>query len=96
MPKLLRRMKKDTEPVNTIKIRKLQHLGHTMRNKSRYSILQAVFQGKIYGKSGRGRRRTSWLARSKGMVWKELIGVVSSRDRRREALLEWSPTLGVG
>jgi len=54
-------MKKDTELINTIIIRKLQYLGHIMRNKSRYSILQAILQGKIYGKRGPGRRRKSWL-----------------------------------
>uniref|UniRef100_A0A8D8SH15 Craniofacial development protein 2 n=1 Tax=Cacopsylla melanoneura TaxID=428564 RepID=A0A8D8SH15_9HEMI len=58
---VLRRMKKDLEIMNTIKVRKLQYLGHIMRNESRYTLLQSIMQGKIFGKRGPGRRRTSWL-----------------------------------
>jgi hypothetical protein len=58
---VLRRMKNDTELVNTIKIRKLQYLGHITRNESRYTIVQAILQGKMYGKRGPGRRRKSWF-----------------------------------
>lgn len=58
---VLRRMNKQKEIVNTIKIRKLQYLGHIMRNDSRYSLLQTIIQGKIDGRRGPGRRRISWL-----------------------------------
>lgn len=44
-----------------IKKRKLEYLGHVMRNKDRYSLLQTIIQGKILGRRGPGRRRISWL-----------------------------------
>ncbi|CAG9839537.1 unnamed protein product [Diabrotica balteata] len=58
---VLRRMNKDREVLTTIKSRKLQFFGHIIRNESRYALLQATLQGKIFGKRGPGRRRTSWL-----------------------------------
>jgi Reverse transcriptase (RNA-dependent DNA polymerase) len=58
---VLQRMKKDQEIVYTIKRRKLEYLGHVMRNQDRYSLLQSIMQGKIKGKRGPGRRRVSWL-----------------------------------
>lgn len=58
---VLRRMKKNREILTTIKARKLQYLGHIMRNESRYALLQNILQGKIFGRRGPGRRRTSWL-----------------------------------
>jgi len=39
-------MNKDIELVNIIKIRKLQYLGHIMRNESRYAILSSHFARK--------------------------------------------------
>uniref|UniRef100_A0A8D8RKM6 Uncharacterized protein n=1 Tax=Cacopsylla melanoneura TaxID=428564 RepID=A0A8D8RKM6_9HEMI len=57
---VLRRMNKDREVMITIKVRKLQYFGHIMRNESRYTLLQAILQGKIFGKRGPG-RRTPWL-----------------------------------
>ncbi|KAI5708046.1 hypothetical protein M8J77_015361 [Diaphorina citri] len=58
---VLRRMKKERELMNIIKVRKLQYLGHIMRNDNKYTLLQLIIQGKIEGKRGRGRRRISWL-----------------------------------
>jgi len=58
---VLRRMNKNTELINTFKVRKLQYLGHIMRNEKNYSILQFIVQGKIFGKRGPVRRRISWL-----------------------------------
>lgn len=59
---VLRRMNKETEIIKTVKSRKLQYLGHIMRNEKRYILLQQILQGKINSKRGPGRRRTSWLA----------------------------------
>uniref|UniRef100_A0A8D8QRW3 Uncharacterized protein n=1 Tax=Cacopsylla melanoneura TaxID=428564 RepID=A0A8D8QRW3_9HEMI len=58
---VLRRMKKSQELMNIIKTRKLNYLGHIMRNESKYSLLQLIRQGKIDGRRGPGRRRISWL-----------------------------------
>lgn len=57
---VLRKMKKEKEVLNTIKIRKLQYLGHVMRGE-KYVLLQIIIQGKIVGKRSIGRRRISWL-----------------------------------
>jgi hypothetical protein len=76
-------MKKDTELVNIIKIRKLQYLGHIMRNESKYTILQAILQGKIYGKRGPGKRRKSWLHNLRewyGKSSSELFRVATDRE----------------
>lgn len=58
---VLRRMNKTTELIYTIKSRKLQYLGHIMRNENRYGLLQQILQGKVNGRRGPGRRRISWL-----------------------------------
>ncbi|KAL1446308.1 hypothetical protein WDU94_012325 [Cyamophila willieti] len=58
---VLRQMKKSRELMNIIKTRKLNYLGHIMRNESKYSLLQLIMQGKIDGRRGPGRRRISWL-----------------------------------
>uniref|UniRef100_A0A8D8Q4X5 Craniofacial development protein 2 n=1 Tax=Cacopsylla melanoneura TaxID=428564 RepID=A0A8D8Q4X5_9HEMI len=58
---VLRRMGKKRELMSIVKIRKLQYLGHLMRNNSKYALLQVIMQGKVEGKRGRGRRRISWL-----------------------------------
>lgn len=57
---VLRRMGKEKEILQTIQVRKIQYLGHIMRN-SKYQLLQVIMQGKIQGRRSRGRRRTSWL-----------------------------------
>lgn len=57
---VMRRMKKEREIINTMKIRKLQYLGHVMRGE-RYRFLQEIMQGKIQGQRSQGRRRISWL-----------------------------------
>ncbi|GJQ78502.1 hypothetical protein Trydic_g11617 [Trypoxylus dichotomus] len=58
---VLRAMKKDLELMNTIKPRKLEYLGHIMRNEERYGLLQTVLQGKIYARRRPRRHRISWL-----------------------------------
>lgn len=58
---VLRRMGKDCDILNTVKGRKLEYLGHVMRNENRYGLLQLILQGKVYGRRGPGRRRISWL-----------------------------------
>ena len=57
---VLREMGKECEMVNTIKMRKLQYLGHVMRGQ-RYEMLRLIIQGKIRGGRSIGRRRVSWL-----------------------------------
>ncbi|KAL1458712.1 hypothetical protein WDU94_008838 [Cyamophila willieti] len=59
---VLSRMRKKPEIVNTVKCRKLEYLGHIMRNEERYCLLQQILQGKINSRRGPGRRRISWLA----------------------------------
>lgn len=44
---VLSRRGKETEVVNTGKARKLQYLGHTMRNENRFHLLQTILQGKV-------------------------------------------------
>ena len=58
---ILRRMKKQKEVLTTVKARKIQYLGHIMRNNNRYHLLQTILQGKIPGKRSVGRRRISWF-----------------------------------
>lgn len=58
---VLRRMKKELEILYTIKRRKLEYLGHIMRNQHRYTLLQSIMQGKVKGKRGPGSRRISCL-----------------------------------
>lgn len=59
---VLKRMNTKPELLNIVKCRKLQYLGHIMRNNERYNLLQQILQGKINSKRGPGRRRISWLA----------------------------------
>ncbi|GJQ86421.1 hypothetical protein Trydic_g10329 [Trypoxylus dichotomus] len=47
--------------VTTIKARKLEYVGHIMRNERRYGLLQNILQGKISGKRGPGQRTNPWL-----------------------------------
>ena len=57
---VLERLSRSTEIVCTVKSRKLQYFGHVMRGE-KYRLLQNIMQGKIAGKRGPGRRKTSWL-----------------------------------
>ena len=54
-------MNKETEILNTVKIRKISYLGHIMRHPEKYELPILILQGKIAGKRGVGRRRISWL-----------------------------------
>lgn len=58
---VLERIGKQKEIMNTIKRRKLEYLGHIMRNEGKYHLLISILQGKVFGKRGPGRRRISWL-----------------------------------
>lgn len=58
---VLERIGKEKELLLTIKSRKLEYLGHIMRNDQRYGLLQLILQGRVKGKRGPGRRRISWL-----------------------------------
>ena len=57
---VLLRMEKRPEIIKSIKVWKVQYLGHVMRG-DRYRILKLVIEGKIQGSRSVGRRRTSWL-----------------------------------
>ena len=54
------RLQKQPEAMFTIKKRKLEYFGHVMKG-GKYRLLQNIIQGKIQGRRGPGRRRTSWL-----------------------------------
>lgn len=58
---ILLRICKEREVAVTVKARKLEYLGHIMRNESRYQLLQNILQGKVLGRRSAGRRRISWL-----------------------------------
>ena len=58
--KVLRRMGKTNDVTFTIKRRKMEYLGHIMRN-NKYRLLQLILQGKVDGRRRGGRRRNSWL-----------------------------------
>jgi hypothetical protein len=47
--------------MNTVKRRKLEHLGHKMRNYTTYNFLKTILQGKGLGEKRHGRKRLSWL-----------------------------------
>ena len=47
----LRRMKKETEILNTIKERKMSYFGHILRG-DKYELMRLVVQGKVEGKRG--------------------------------------------
>ena len=57
---VLARVKKEVEVLYEIKRWKLYYFGHLMRNE-KYRLFQLVMEGKIEGKSGQGRRKSSWL-----------------------------------
>ena len=80
---ILGSMNKKMEVLNAIKRRKLEYLGHIMRNK-KYNILQIIMQGKIQGSRRPGRRRTSWLYNLRqwfGKSTKSLFRAAVSRVR---------------
>ena len=57
---VLARLNKDKEMLYSLKKRKLEYFGHIMRG-TKYRLLQNIMQGKIAGRRGPGRRKTSWL-----------------------------------
>ena len=57
---VLDRMGKRVELLYDVKRRQLEYFGHVMRNE-KYRLLQLIIQGKIEGRRGPGRRKTSWL-----------------------------------
>ncbi|GJQ71700.1 hypothetical protein Trydic_g11394 [Trypoxylus dichotomus] len=42
-------MEKNTELITTVKAYKLEYVGHTMRNKRGYGLLQNISQGRFLG-----------------------------------------------
>jgi len=58
---VLERMGKQKELLTTIITRKLEYIGHILRNNQRYNILRLILQGMIEGKISVGRRRIYWL-----------------------------------
>ena len=57
---VMQRLNKEREVLNTIKRRKLEYFAHVIRN-PKHDTLHVIIQGKIEGKRGPGRRKTSWL-----------------------------------
>ncbi|CAG9827720.1 unnamed protein product, partial [Diabrotica balteata] len=55
---VLEQLGKQCEVLNSIKIRKLEFLGHIMRGK-KYELLRNIMQGKIKGRRSVGRRKIS-------------------------------------
>lgn len=73
---VLQRMSKGTELLHTICRRKLEYYGHLNRNPDKYYIFQNILRGKIEGRRGVGRRKSSWesdLRRWFGCSPKELF-----------------------
>uniref|UniRef100_A0A8D8VL77 Craniofacial development protein 2 n=2 Tax=Cacopsylla melanoneura TaxID=428564 RepID=A0A8D8VL77_9HEMI len=59
--RVLQKLDKEKEIMLTVKSRKLEYLGHIIRNETKYELLKSILQGKVFGKRGVGRRRISWL-----------------------------------
>uniref|UniRef100_A0A2S2QJK3 Uncharacterized protein n=1 Tax=Sipha flava TaxID=143950 RepID=A0A2S2QJK3_9HEMI len=60
--RVLEKMGKQKELLNTIKTRKLEYIEHIMSKlNQRYNVLQLILQEKIEGKRSVGRRRISWM-----------------------------------
>lgn len=59
--RVLQKLNKEKEIMLTVKRRKLEYLGHIMRNETKYKLLKCILQGKVQGKRSVGRRRISWL-----------------------------------
>lgn len=59
--RVLQKLNKEKEIMYTVKRRKLEYLGHIMRNETKYKLLKCILQGKVEGKRNVGRRRISWL-----------------------------------
>uniref|UniRef100_A0A8D8RH83 Uncharacterized protein n=1 Tax=Cacopsylla melanoneura TaxID=428564 RepID=A0A8D8RH83_9HEMI len=78
--RLIQRMNKEKEIVNTIKTRKLQYLGHISRNPERYKIPLLLLKGK--GEGRRGRKRTSWL---QNLRQKQLFPLHGSNKQSRNS-----------
>ena len=57
---VLKRMNKTKEVTFTVKRRNMKYLGHIIRN-NKYRLLQLILQGKVDGRRGPERRRSSWL-----------------------------------
>ena len=53
-------MSKETELLQTIRQRKLEYYGHLSRNPEKYHVFQLILRGKIEGRRGIGRRKSSW------------------------------------
>jgi len=67
---ILERMGKEKVVMKMIKRRKLEYLGHIIRNDKKYKLLKSILQGKVFGKRRLGKRRISWLKNLKDMVFK--------------------------
>ena len=78
---VLARMKKEVEVLYEIKRRKLDYFGHVMRNE-KYRLLQLVMEGKIEGKRGQGRRKTSWLENLREWFGVDFLLFFEQRSRK--------------
>lgn len=64
----LQRLSKQTEMLETIKRRKLEYLGHVMRNKK---LFQIIISGKIEGKRGPESTQNIMFQKPAAIVWAE-------------------------
>lgn len=58
--RVLQRVGKSRELLQTINKRKVAYLGHVLRHE-KYELLQLIMMGKVAGKRRVGRRKKSWL-----------------------------------
>lgn len=70
-------LNRTTAILNTIKRRKLEYLGHAMKNPEKYVTLQLIIQGKIQFKR---RRKKNFMA-SKPKVWKNKPIIIPSSSK---------------
>ena len=70
---VLRKIKKDREVINTVKKRKLQYLGHLMRNEQRFYLFKSILQRKVLGKRGTWATENIMAEKFKDLVWYESV-----------------------
>jgi len=67
--------------INSIIMRKLQSLGHTMRHDS---PIQVVLEGVILGKKGKGRPRTNFITQICGGLGLKYVDIIRKIEDREE------------
>ena len=85
---ILEELKTKRALLETVKTRKLNFFGHASRNK-RCRLVKDVIQGKMEGKRGRGRPRSSYMSNIQD--WSEMTG--RSTFEAAEDRTEWRKTV---